>query len=76
MDRLLPSPDELDEPLSGGFAHILIVDGQNLVSWQEFVLRGATCQDTGSALGWPGVVVTFPARNERPNRPQSIHPHT
>lgn len=45
---MLSSPDELDESLSGGFTHVLIVDGQDLVSWQEFILRGATCQEIGS----------------------------
>lgn len=59
--QVLSSPDELDESLSGGFTHVLIVDGQDLVSWQEFILRGATCRERGSgparhpgAAGWGG----------------------
>lgn len=59
--RVLSSPDKLNESLSGGFTHVLIVDGQDLVSWQEFILRGAACRERGSgpaqasrAAGWGG----------------------
>lgn len=74
MDKVLPSPDELNEPLSGGFAHVLIVDGQNLVSWQQFVLRGATCRERGSALVWPRVLL--PARRGEGNHLRSVYPRT
>lgn len=77
MDKVLPSPDELDEPLSGGFAHILIVDGQNLVSWQQFVLRGAACQETGSVLVWPrGTTDSQKGGGGGPNHLHSVYPHT
>lgn len=37
-------PDEFYEPLPGGFTHVLLINSHNLVTSQEFVLRGASCR--------------------------------
>lgn len=68
---MLSSPDELDESLSGGFTHILIIDGQDLVSWQEFILRGATCRDRGSGPAQAPQVCGMEGKQEGPEHPQS-----
>lgn len=70
----LSSPDKLDESLSGGFTHILIVDGQDLVSWQEFILRGAACQDRGSGPTRASRSCGAEGKHGGPKHPQSICP--
>ena len=53
-------PDELYEPLPGGFAHVLLINSHNLVTSQELVLRGASCRGeetgvrAGKAQAWVG----------------------
>lgn len=69
---MLSSPDKLDESLSGGFTHILIVDGQDLVSWQEFILRGAACQERGSGPTQASRSCGVEGKQEGPKHPQSI----
>lgn len=71
---VLSSPDKLDESLSGGFTHILIVDGQDLVSWQEFILRGAACQERGSGQAQASWGCGVGGKQEGPKHPQSICP--
>lgn len=71
---MLSSPDKLDESLSGGFTHILIVDGQDLVSWQEFILRGAACQERGSGPTQASRSCGVKGKQEGPKHPQSTCP--
>lgn len=73
---MLSSPDKLDESLSGGFTHILIVDGQDLISWQEFILRGAACQERGSGPTQASRSCGAEGKQEGPKHPQSVCPPT
>lgn len=44
-----PLPHKLYESLSWGFTHIFIIYGQNLVTCQEFIIRGSACQREGGS---------------------------